>query len=239
MKKIFYILFLSVLFVSCDKTYQMPNYFRHHENGNVKYITIKTFQVNGNDIIPYPDNFGLIWGEEANGTLTYDENGNILSDRYYNYIYDETGKLIFSVSKETQFAACVPQDLIYTELDLISKLGDRTFRYNDNNQICAITEDIESQGFFPASHREYVFNDDGQMKSCNFNYNQEIYVSEYDECGNLKHHVQLMSNVRVQEYFIEITAKDENGNWIERRIKETNFNGVPKEYIQKREIRYY
>lgn len=239
MKKLFSILSLLLLFVSCGQKYQMPNYFKHHEKGNVKQITIQTFQVNGNGVIPYPGNYIVIWGEVANGTSTYDKNGNILSDNNYNYIYDDAGRLISTENKDSQSYGSISQDFTYNELNEIQKWGDYTFRYNDENQICGIIEDVPAQGYFPASHREYEYNNDGQMVSCNFNYNKSIYGSEYNEDGDLKRHVQLMEYGRVQEYAVEVTARDENGNWTERRIKGTNYNGVPEEFIQKRELRYY
>lgn len=218
----------------------MPNYFRHHENGNVKQITIQTYQVMYGGITPFSENSLVIFGESANGTFTYDKNGNIISDPYYNYEYDEDGKLLSTTTKlNNSYGIKHTHEFVYNDLNEIQSWTNRTFRYNDNNQICAITEDIKAQGFYPASYREYEYNDDGQMKTCNFNHNKSIYGSEYDENGDLVRHLQMMESGRVQEYHINITQRDVKGNWTERRITGTNYNGTPVEYLQKREIRYY
>lgn len=240
MKKLLTI-FCSFLFlVSCSQsgkeTYPIPNYFKHHENGDVKQITIQTFEVNNGAFTPYPDNYVAIWGESANGTTTYDKNGNILSDNFYEYEYDENGRLIRSYTKEGNRTST---DFIYDELDEIHKWGDKTFRYNDNNQICAVIEVYEPHGVYLGSYREYEYNDDGQMKSCNFNHNKSIYGSEYNQSGELQRHVQLMEQGRVQEFQITVTKRDDKNNWTERRITGTYYNGRPVEYLQKREIRYY
>ena len=217
----------------------MPNYFKHHENGDVKQISIHTYEINGNGIVPFPDNYILIWGEDANGTTTFDKNGNKVSDNSYDYIYDDAGKLISTKFKNAEPGVINTLDVTYNSLDEIAHWGDMEFHYNDNNQINRITEIYEPHGYFPGSHREYEYNDDGQMKSCNFNYNKSIYGCEYNDNGELIHYIQLMEHGKVQEYYIEITNRDEKGNWIERHIKGTNYNGLPEEYLQKREIRYY
>lgn len=240
MNKLLYILAILFCFTSCKESYKMPNYFKHHENGNVKQITIHTYEVMYGAITPFPGNGVLIWGENSNGTYTYDKNGNVLSDPFYDYQYDDNGKLISAITTLNGSNGIKNMnDFVYNDLDEIQRWTDRTFRYNDNNQICAITEDIAANGFYPASYREYEYNDDGQMKTCNFNHNKSIYGSEYDEKGDLVCHLQMMEHGRVQEYHINITQRDDKGNWIERRITGTNYNGTPVEYIQKREIRYY
>ena len=237
------IILLSVLFFSsCSTkdTYQMPNYFKHHENGNVKQITIRTSEVRYGGITPSMEDAIIIWGEPANATYTYAENGNILSDKYYDYVYDEEGRLISANNKTPNvYGVKSTHDFKYNELNEIKEWSDNTFRYNDNNQICEVTEIYPATNGFPASHRVYEYNDDGQMKSCNFNYNKSIYGSEYDENGDLKRHVQLMEYGRVQEYNVSVTKRDDKGNWTERRITGTDYNGTPVEYIQTRELRYY
>lgn len=218
----------------------MPNYFKHHENGAVKQITIITFQVINGALTPYPDNYIGIWGEDANGTSTYDKNGNILSDNFYDYSYDEDGRLIYTTTKNSNnFGSKTHDEFVYNELNEIQKWGDKTFRYNNSNQICEIVEVYEPHGYYPGSHRKYEYLDDGQLKSCNFNHNSSIYGSEYNDKGELQRHVQLMEGGKTQQYEIEITKRDDKDNWIERRIKGVNYNGMPEEYLQKRELRYY
>lgn len=240
MKKYIIILISLVFMVSCKESYKMPNFFKHHENGAVKQITIKTFEVSNGAIIPYPENFILIWGEDAEGTSTYDKSGNILSDRYYTYNYDEDGRLESTTTKNTgNFGQTNTQNVTYNELNEIEQWANYTFRYNDNSQICAAVENIEAQNYFPSSHREYEYNDDGQFKSCNFNNNREIYGSEYNDNGELVRHVKMMAGGRIEEYQINVTKHDEKGNWTERRITGNSYTGQPVEYLQKREIRYY
>lgn len=233
-----YILILLSIFcmVSCKDPYKMPNYFKHNENGNVKQITIQTFVVNNGAMVPYPSNFIVIWGEIANGTSTFDKNGNILSDVYYDYLYDEDGRLTHTISKDESHRI---ENITYNELDEIYQWGEKTLHYNNNNQICTITEVHKPTGYYPGSYREYEYSDDGKMKKCNFNHNKSIYGSEYNDKNELTRHVQLMEYGRVQEYNVNITKYDDKGNWIERRIVGTNYNGMPEEYLQKRELRYY
>lgn len=238
MKKYLIILISLVFMVSCKESYVMPNFFKHHENGAVKQITIKTFEVSNGAITPYPENFILIWGESGDGTSTYDKNGNILSDKYYTYNYDENGRLE-STETTSAYGQIHTQNVTYNELNEIKQWGDYTYRYNDNNQICAAVENIQAQNYFPASYREYEYNDDGQLKSCNFNHNREIYGSEYNDKGELVRHVKMMAGGRIEEYQVNVTQHDENGNWTERRITGNSYTGRSVEYLQKRELRYY
>lgn len=242
MKNFIFITFSLFLLTCCqnNETYQMPNYFKHHEKGNVKQITINTSQIMDNGLMPYPQNWILIWGEDASGTSIYDRNGNIISDNSYDYSYDEKGKLLSTTSKfSTPDGRKSTLDFSYNTLYEIQHWGDREYRYNDNNQIISITENNEPYGYSPGSYREYEYNDDGQMKSCNFNHSQEIYGSEYNSDGELIRHVQMMSQGKIQKYFINITKRDEKGNWIERVVNGTDYNGTPVQYKQVRELIYY
>lgn len=228
MKKYFCLLMTLVCMVSCKETYLMPNYFKHHENGKVKQITIESYFVK-DGALDSTGNIVVIWGEDSNNTFTYDSNGNILSDKNSKYIYDDSGKLI---SIDYGLSSV---DVIYDDLNEISKIGDLTFRYNNNNQISNVIEDIQANGFFPPSYREYEYNDKGLMTLCKINRGSNIYGSEYNEAGELTRHVYMMSNGRVQEYSVEITERDDKGNWTARRIH----GNTGEEYFQKRTIRYY
>ena len=233
-----YILILLSIFciVSCKDPYKMPNYFKHHENGNVKQITIQTFVAKNGAMVQYPSNYIVIWDEMANGTSTFDKNGNILSDVYYDYFYDEDGRLTHTISKDESRSL---ENIIYNKLDEIYQWGKKTLHYNKNNQIWTITEVYEPSTYCPGFYREYEYSDDGKMKKCNFDHDKSIYSSEYNDKAELTRHVQLMDNGRVQEYNVYITKYDEKGNWIERRIVGTNYNGMSEEYLQKRTLRYY
>lgn len=236
MKKYILILLFLFVMVSCKEPYQMPNYFKHNENGNVKQITIQTYEVKNGAMFPYPGNYIVIWSEISNGTLSFDKNGNILSDVNFDYFYDEDGRLNHTISKDESRRL---DNIIYNELDEIYKWGEKTFRYTNDNQICTIIEEYKPTTYYPGSYREYEYTDNGKMKNCNFNHNKSIYSSEYNDKGELKRHVQLMENGRVQEYNVNITHYDNNGNWIERRIEGTNYNGLHVEFLQKRTLRYY
>lgn len=235
MKK-YLIIFISLVFmVSCKESYEMPNYFKHHENGAVKQISMQTFEtVNGMRTL-CPDNYIILWGESGDGTSTYDENGNILSDKYYNYNYTDNGQLESTINKNVgTYGQHSLQNFMYNERNEIQTWGDYTFTYNDNNQISKIVEDVKSQNYYPASYREYMYNDDGKMISCNINRGSTIYENEYNEDGELQRQTIRLGALNTREYQITITERDEKGNWTERHIT-TPTN----EYIQTREILYY
>ena len=235
MKKYLIILMALVFMVSCKDSYEMPNYFKHHEKGAVKQITLQTFETANGMITPCPENFILLWGENGDGTTTYDEKGNILSDKYYNYNYSDNGRLESTISKNVGiYGQQNLQDFTYNERNEIQNWGDYTFFYNDNNQISKIVEDVKAQNYYPASHREYEYNDNGQMISCNINSGSTIYANEYNEKGELQRQTINLGALNTREYNISITERDEKDNWTERHIT-TPTN----EYIQKGEIIYY
>lgn len=209
----------------------MPNYFKHHENGKVKQISIQSFSTNHGSLSS-TGNAIIIWGEEANNTMTYDKDGNILSDNYRKYIYDDAGKLI-SI-RNTQGIGS-ESEVIYNDLNEISKIYDKIFRYGTDDQIRAVVEDVASHGYFPASKREYEYNARGQMTLCKINNGYNLYGSEYNDAGELIRHIYGMSGGRVIEYQVAITKRDDKENWTERRI--TGSDGS--QYLQQRTIRYY
>lgn len=235
MKKLVLLLCSILLLVSCKEQYKMPNYFRHHENGNVKQITINTFDVVNGLTTLSPENFIILWGEAADGISTYDKNGNILSDKFYNYNYNKDGRLESTTTKNVGAnGQLYTQDYIYNDHNEIQSWGGFTFAYDGNNQIYKIIEDQKSFNYYPASHREYEYNNDGQMKSCNISNTSTTYNNYYNENGELQQQIVRLGALNSREYNISITQRDEKGNWTERRIiTPTN------EYIQKREIVYY
>lgn len=229
MNKALAILVVLLSLCSCKEKYEMPNLFKHHEKGNVKQITIKSYSIVNGAITPTLENMFIIWGEPNNGTLTYDNSGKITSDGVCKYVYDDTGKLISIEGQGGQVS------VNYNELNEIEQIGTTKLRYNSNNQICAVEEIRPAMGYFPASKREYEYNDKGQMTLCKIDGGYNIYGNEYDSNGDLSKQVYLYSGGRVTEYYVSITKRDNIGNWIERRIKVSD-NG---DYLQTREIRYY
>ena len=159
MKKFILLLFSILLLVSCKEQYKMPNYFWHHENGDVKQITINTFDVVNGLTTPSPENFIILWCVASDGISTYDKNGNILSDKFYNYNYNKDGRLESTTTKNVgangQFYI---QDYIYSDHNEIQSWGDFTFTYDSNNQILKIVEDQKGFNYYTASHREYEYN---------------------------------------------------------------------------------
>ena len=228
MNKVLAILVALLSLCSCKEKYEMPNLFKHHEKGNVKQITIKSYFVINGALDP-TDNMIVIWGEPNNGILTYDNSGKITSDGACKYVYDDTGKLTCIEGQGGQIS------VNYNELNEIEQLGTTKLRYNSNNQICAVEEIRPAIGYLPASKREYEYNDKGQMTLCKIDGGHEVFGYEYDSKGDLSKHIYLQPGGRVTEYYVSITKRDNNGNWTERRIKDSNNH----DYLQTREIRYY
>ena len=211
-------------------------------NGPVHEVTTRTFEVENDTIIEYPENLILLWGDKDIGLKEYDENGDLIRER--DGFSDNSTELTYQYSDGILLSCTENGEIAYYKYDTynhISCCKNRFYKTNESGQI------IQSDEYFdvspiPPFNRSYIYNMDGNMISSTTTTlstnSTSSFESIYNDDGLLI--AQKCKDLYLKEYIITYLEYDKNSNWIKRQIIEENHTlNLTSKYIQQRTISYY
>lgn len=253
--KLHFILPLSILLLcSCNeqRKQNVPNFFKHGMKGEVESVYTHSYRIIHGKKEECPRGYIFLWGDKFCDDCShqlYDRDGNIIQHTTYidwatftdsfivTYNYHE-GRLL-STTKTTysrQYSPPSTSFFEYTEDGVLYQWDGKTFKTNEDKQICEMDESFEI--YTLKIQRKTLYNNQGVMTRLYDMTTNKLSISNtFDNDGNI---------VQQEEYFensptprkdtIVYSQFDEFGNWTQRKRIDASREDTT---IQCREIHYY